>query len=199
MLATASTDGTARLWSVGTGESITTLNHNAGHLTAAAFSPDGRILAIAAADGTALLWDIAPGRMAAVLSGHTAAVTSIVFSPDGRSIATGSRDGTTRLWDVTKGQTIVSLTGHVGWVTAVAFSRDGKTLATTSWDRTARLTPTPDTWPTELCRRAGRNLTSSEWTFYLGPEPYRRLCPELPSGQGADPTAPALTLPDVGR
>jgi WD40 repeat protein/energy-coupling factor transporter ATP-binding protein EcfA2 len=198
-LATASTDGTARLWNIDTRHTITTLTPNAGHLNALAFSPDGKILAIAPADGTAQLWEITSGRVAAILSGHTAEVTSIAFSPSGRSIATSSRDGTTRLWDLNSRNTILGLTGHIGWVTAVAFSPDGRTLATTSWDHTARLTPTPNLWPTELCRRAGRNLTSGEWAFYVGPEPYRRLCPELPSGQGADPTAPALAFPNLGR
>jgi WD40 repeat protein len=198
-VATASTDGTARLWDIGTGATVATVSPNAGFLTALAFSPDGKTLAIAPADGTALLFDIGSRRIAATLAGHTDAVTSVAFSPDGQSIATSSRDGTTRLWDVNQHRTILSLTSHTGWVTAVAFSPDGKTLATTAWDHTARLTPIPNAWPAELCRRAGRNLTSSEWTFYLGSEPYRRLCPQLPSGQGVDPTAPALTLPNLGR
>ncbi len=197
-VATASTDGTARLWDIHTGDTITTLTPNAGFMTALAFSPDGKILATSPADGTALLWDIASRQVIAALSGHTAEVTSVAFSPGGRSIATASRDGTTRLWDLDSRQTILNLTGHMGWVTAVAFSPDGRTLATTSWDNTARLTPPSSTWPSELCRRAGRNLTSSEWTFYIGPEPYRRLCPGLPSGQGADPTAPALAFPSLG-
>ncbi|WP_431919254.1 hypothetical protein [Micromonospora wenchangensis] len=194
---TASTDGTVRLWDPDAGSTIVTLAPRTGHLNAVAFSPDGRTLAIAPADGTALLWDVAARRVSSVLTGHTAEVDAVAFSPDGRTIATGSRDGTTRLWDRDRGRTIVALTGHVGWVTAVAFSPDGKTLATTSWDHTARLTPTPDTWPAELCRRAGRNLTDGEWAYHVGSEPYRRLCPELPSGQGADPTAPASTYPDL--
>lgn len=196
-VATASTDGTVRLWDPDAGSTIVTLAPETGHLNGLAFSPDGRTLAIAPANGTALLWDITDRRVASVLIKHTGEVTAVAYSPDGQTIATSSRDGTTHLWDRDRGQTIVGLTGHVGWVTAVAFSPDGKTLATTSWDHTARLTPTPDTWPAELCRRAGRNLTGGEWTYYVGPEPYRRLCPDLPSGQGADPTAPALTFPDL--
>ncbi len=196
-IATASTDGTARLWDTHTGETIRVLNPNAGFMTALAFGPDGKILATATGDGTALLWDLASSQVTATLSGHTNVVTSIAFNPDGRSIATSSRDDTTRLWDLRSHQTIVELTQHIAWVTAVAFSPHGKTLATTSWDKTVRLTPALSAWPSELCRRAGRNLTMSEWTFYIGSKPYRRLCSDLPSGQGADPAAPALVLPSL--
>ncbi|WP_157546204.1 WD40 repeat domain-containing protein [Hamadaea tsunoensis] len=197
-VATASTDGTARIWDVRTGDTVTTLTPRAGHLTALAFSPDGTVLATGAEDGTAQLWDVAAQRRTTVLSGHTAEVTSVAFSPDGRWIATGSRDGTTRLWDQDGGRAILELAGHTAWVTAVAFSPDGTTLATTSWDRTARLTPVPSSWPAELCRRAGRNLTRAEWAFYVGSAPYRRLCARLPSGQGADPTASVLAYPALG-
>jgi hypothetical protein len=42
----------------------------------------------------------------------------------------------------------------------------------------------PDTWQTIVCRQAGRNFTSAEWSEYLRPdEPYRTTCPEWPSGQ----------------
>ncbi|WP_221469794.1 nSTAND1 domain-containing NTPase [Allocatelliglobosispora scoriae] len=197
-VATASVDGTARLWDARTGEPVATLTRNVGRLTSLAFSPDGKLLAVAPADGSAQLWDVAHRREVATLSGHTLEVTSVAFSPGGRSIATGSRDGSTRIWNVSSRELVLQLIDHVGWITAVAFSPDGRTIATTSWDRTGRLTPAPDTWPRELCRRAGRNLTSSEWSVYVGPEPYRRLCPEFPSGQGADPSAPVLTFPNLG-
>lgn len=195
-LATASTDGTVRLWDVGSGDARTSLSIRTEFLTALAFTPDGTMLAIAPADGTVRLWDVHSGQLVGVLSGHTDVVTSIAVRA-GR-FATSSRDGTTRLWDLNRRQTILTIPGHTGWVTAVAISPDGESLATTSWDQTVRLTPTPERWPAELCRRAGRNLTGSEWSYYVGPEPYRRLCPDLPSGQGADPTAPTLAFPHLG-
>ena len=55
LLATASTDRTARLWDPATGGHLRTLTSHAGTVWAVAFSPDGRLLATA--DGTARLWD----------------------------------------------------------------------------------------------------------------------------------------------
>ena len=56
LLATAGSDGTARLWDPSTGKHRRTLT---GHLAvnSVAFSPDGRLLATAGDDGTARLWD----------------------------------------------------------------------------------------------------------------------------------------------
>jgi roadblock/LC7 domain-containing protein len=108
-------------------------------VNAAAFSPDGRLLATASDDRTARLWDAATGQEVRQLTGHTAAVTAAAFSPDGRLLATASTDETARLWDVATGQEVRQLTGHTGWVNAAAFSPDGRLLATASADRTARL------------------------------------------------------------
>ena len=148
-LATASADGTVRLWD------IHSLHHPAllgtpltGHtdgVTSVAFSPDGRALATGSMDHTARLWDVGdprhPGSLG-TLTGHTQGIASVAFSPDGRTLATGSADGTARLWDISDPRhptALSTLTGHTLGVTSVAFSPDGRTLATGSGDYKARL------------------------------------------------------------
>src|SRR6185437_12091955 len=95
LLATASSDGTARLWDPATGEHRRTLT---GEVSGVAFSPDGRLLATAS-DQTARLWDPATGEHRRTLTGHDGAVAGVAFSPDGRLLATASLVGTARLWD----------------------------------------------------------------------------------------------------
>jgi WD40 repeat protein len=57
-IATASTDGTARLWDVQTGRELRRfVGHTAG-VENMIFSPDGRYIATASDDGTARLWDV---------------------------------------------------------------------------------------------------------------------------------------------
>jgi WD40 repeat protein len=56
-LATASFDGTARLWDARTGAETLALRGHAGQASALAFGPDGARLATASLDNTVRLWD----------------------------------------------------------------------------------------------------------------------------------------------
>lgn len=138
LLATASDDGTARLWNVPDGTVQAVLAGHTGGVWGCAFSPDGTLLATTSDDRTARLWNVADGTLHAVLAGHTDWVWGCAFSPDGVLLATTSKDGTTRLWQVTDGKTRKVLAGHTDEVWGCAFSPDGALLATTS-DDTARL------------------------------------------------------------
>ena len=71
LLATASRDGTARIWDLATGTTRAVLQGHTDWLTGVAFSPDGTLLATASRDGTARIWDLATGTTRAVLQGHT--------------------------------------------------------------------------------------------------------------------------------
>ena len=139
LLATASWDGTARLWDPAAGWLLGTLTGHDGGVQGVAFSPEGRLLATVGDDRTARLWDPAAGGLVGTLTGHNGVVQGVAFSPDGRLLATASWDGTARLWDPAAGESRGTLTGHDGGVLGVAFSPDGRLLATAGADRTARL------------------------------------------------------------
>jgi WD40 repeat protein len=139
LLATASSNGTARLWDPGTGDCLRTLTGHNGGVMSAAFSPDGRLLATAGWDTTVRLWDAGTGDCLRTLTGHTSWAYGVAFSPDGLLLASSSDDKTARLWDPGTGDCLRTLTGHSSWVYGVAFSPDGRLLATTSADKTARL------------------------------------------------------------
>jgi WD40 repeat protein/tRNA A-37 threonylcarbamoyl transferase component Bud32 len=139
MLASGSEDKTIKLWEVGSGSLIRTLEgHNRG-VKSVVFSPDGSMLASGSEDKTIKLWEVGSGRLLRTLEGHNRGVKSVDFSPDGRMIASGSRDRTIKLWEVGSGSLIRTLEGHNRAVSSVVFSPDGSMLASGSGDETIKL------------------------------------------------------------
>ncbi len=138
-LASASSDGTIRVWDVASGQILATLKGHSGSVTSVAFSPAGRYLASGSLDRTIRVWDVASGQILATLKGHSTVVWSVAFSPDGRRLASASLDRTVRIWDVASGENVATLKGHSDGVTSVAFSPDGRRLASASADRMVRV------------------------------------------------------------
>ncbi|MEH2238043.1 nSTAND1 domain-containing NTPase, partial [Nostoc sp.] len=135
-IATASQDGTARLWNL-QGQLLHEFKGHQGPVLSVSFSPDGKTIATASLDNTARLWNL-QGQLLHEFKGHQGYVLSVSFSPDGKTIATASEDKTARLWNL-QGQLLHEFKGHQGIVLSVSFSPDGKTIATASEDKTARL------------------------------------------------------------
>ncbi|MCY6490851.1 AAA-like domain-containing protein [Leptolyngbya sp. GGD] len=138
IIASASEDGTAKLWEAQTGKLIRTLEH-ADRLWSVHFSSDGKLLASASRDGIVKLWNVETGELVKTVKTEQDNVRSVRFSPDGQMLATSSSDKLIKLWRVSDGQLLRSLSGHTGWVTSINFSPDGTSLASASADRTVRL------------------------------------------------------------
>ncbi|MBI3466717.1 MAG: protein kinase [Planctomycetes bacterium] len=95
---------------------------------AAAFSPDGKVLATAGDDKSIRLWEVATGKRKERIP-HTAAVHGLAFSPDGKMLASGGADKAVTLWDVVTGEKkkTFPVARTIVWI---AFAPDGRTLAT---------------------------------------------------------------------
>jgi WD40 repeat protein len=75
VVATASADGTARLWDARSGKVLRTLKGHGGEVRGVALGEvDGRpVVATAGDDGTARLWDASAGDLLTLVSPDTAA------------------------------------------------------------------------------------------------------------------------------
>jgi WD40 repeat protein/tRNA A-37 threonylcarbamoyl transferase component Bud32 len=138
LLASASQDGTVKVWDAASGQILRTLTGSTHATGSVAFSPDGK--KIAWADGmTVRMCDALTGQEILTLTGHTSIVSSVVFSPDGRRLASASLDGTVRVWDAVNRQLIHTLTEHRGMVWSVTCSPDGRRLASAAIDQTVKV------------------------------------------------------------
>ena len=127
----AGSDGTLKLWDIGTGRLLRTLaGHETSSIDQAQFSSDGSRILSGGGDGLrlwdarsgALLWSTSTSQYS--LANHARAVA---FSPDGRYLLSGHRDHKVRLWDADTGVLLRSFEGrHRDEVGSVAFSLDGQ-------------------------------------------------------------------------
>jgi WD40 repeat protein len=143
-LASASEDGTVRIWNVeGLSKlektNVSTemanreiiLSDHDDWVRAVAFAPERPILASAGEDGKILLyewttWSLTEKpRRTSVLTGHQGAVTAVSFSDDGRTLASAGIDQIVRIWDPQEGHPLLALPGHLSAVRSIAFVAAG--------------------------------------------------------------------------
>ncbi len=128
-LATASRDGTVKVWEAATGKELFTLGKaqtgDAGPVDTAGDADHGD-----------------HGDEAEV-AGQAGDLYSVSFSPDGAHLATGGRDGTVKVWDMATGQVLLTLgeAGHTPAISAVAFSPvdGGRRLAVADSEGTVQM------------------------------------------------------------
>jgi WD40 repeat protein len=136
-VATASMDGTARVWDAHTGAELLVLRGHDQRVTDVVFSPSGERLATVSADRTARLWDTTSGELRAILRGHGAQVNRAAFTQDERLLITIASDGITRVWDVVYGLER-GVFAHAGFLFDLAIAPDDQSIATASWLGTAK-------------------------------------------------------------
>jgi WD40 repeat protein len=140
LLASASHDGSVRLWGADDHEPLRILEAPGQRFVALAFSPEGRTL-VGASEDRLLLWDPAAGNLLGTVREHADGITDLAFAADGSLLASGALDHVIHLWRFRPGERpalahLRTLAGHTDKVTAVSFQRDGNFLASASRDKT---------------------------------------------------------------
>jgi WD40 repeat protein len=100
-----------------------------GVFDAAAFTPEGSMLAAAARDERVHVVSVSTGAELMALTGQQGWTTATAYNGSGELLATGAEDLKIRLWNTATGQAVRALTGHDTSPGPLAFSPDGTVLA----------------------------------------------------------------------
>lgn len=137
-LASASMDGSIRLWDSTTGDVHLSIEAHALGVTSIAFAPDGRTVVSGGLDQSVRLWDSSTGKPKRRLQ-HPGRVFTVAFGPLGQHIVSAGDDRIIRLWELATGEEVMTYEGHEGWVNGVTVTPDGRRLLSCSEDGTVRL------------------------------------------------------------
>ncbi len=141
ILASASQDGTVRLWDVATNTATGTIK--TGWAFCVAWSPDGERIVVGTYGNEIQIWDATTQELLHTWRSATnSPIISIGWSPNGRIIASGELWGDIYLWDAGSGQIHQTISGYTearNDVNGLAWSPDGNTLATAHQDGQVRL------------------------------------------------------------
>jgi WD40 repeat protein len=133
-IATASSDGTARIWDAQTGSLLLLLEQGTTSRWGIAWSPDGTRVVTVRCGSMIRVWNAATGEMLAELGRPVQCTLCVAWSPSGARLAVGEGDGTILILDSSDLAVIAQWPGHVSGglsteVIAVAWSPDGTKIA----------------------------------------------------------------------
>jgi WD40 repeat protein len=128
------------LWDVNSGKVLRDLTGAFKlEIAAAAFSPDGKLLALGqggecSGNGKVFLAEVATGKKLREMPGHLNGVTDVLFTTDGRHVLSSGRDTVVRVWSADSGKQVAELSKGRGgqfkdWIHALALTPDQRWLA----------------------------------------------------------------------
>ena len=138
-IATASDDGSARIWDAETGDELASFPGGPhGPLYSIAFDPSGRYVAVGGKLKIAAVWDTETDTVVP-LEKVSESVQGVSFNHDGTRVAGVGYEQTARVWDRATGKTLFTSDRQDDVVLDADFSPDGKWLVTAGGDGTARI------------------------------------------------------------
>uniref|UniRef100_A0A674NEL3 Transducin beta like 3 n=1 Tax=Takifugu rubripes TaxID=31033 RepID=A0A674NEL3_TAKRU len=137
LLASASQDRTAKLWSLAGEGNLGLLGVFRGHrrgVWTVCFSPVDQVLATSSADGTTKLWSLQDFSCLKTFEGHDASVLKVIFVSRGTQLLTSGSDGLVKLWTIKTNECVKTLDAHQDKVWGLHGNRRDNRMVTGSAD-----------------------------------------------------------------
>ncbi|XP_067910344.1 uncharacterized protein [Heterodontus francisci] len=131
-VATASDDGTVRLWNPLLVDEVSTLVAHGAPVNGAAAGDGVPFFLTVGADRTVRLWEVPHGKGVEHLSHHCGAVTALCWSPSGTFLISGSQSGEVKLWSASIA--LHSVQAHKNRISAIVFLSENN-FAVGSYDK----------------------------------------------------------------
>ena len=134
-----SSDKTAKIWDLETGDCRATLEGHTDAVVSVAITRDGRSVASSSDDHSVRIWELKEIVESKVCRGHTNCVRGLATLPDALTIVSVGCDNQLNFWEVATGRISRTLRvpGPVPWPLAV--SRDGKRAVVGQYQGEARV------------------------------------------------------------
>jgi len=148
------------------------------------FSSDERYLAVVNRDNSISVFDLSSGTEISNVIDED--IYSVQFGLDPpRNFAIGLDQPTARHWGLGTVRALAFSSDARYLVAAYRFSTEGKRrkymrILVDQEVLVSRYLLRPDDLIADACSRLKQNLTAQQWKQYLGDEPYRKTCPNLP-------------------
>jgi WD40 repeat protein len=137
-IASASNDGSIKLWSLSSGSLLVTLDSHSGAVRSVLASARHPYLFSGGEDHLVKCWDLESNRVIRSYFGHGSGITALAIHPKLDLLISGSRDATCKLWDIRVNQAIQTLVGHTDTVNALAAQVNQPSLISGSSDSTVK-------------------------------------------------------------
>lgn len=142
LAATASADGTLRLWNLLVGKPSLEFAASSP-VTALAVSDDETLLHVGGEDGRVRRYRLPDGLLLAELAADAESIAALAISGDGQTLVSGGADAAVKQWPTLLPPRF-KLEGHGSHVYSLAFNADGSRLASAAADKGLKLWNTAD-------------------------------------------------------